>query len=381
MRKCAICIVFLASLWAYEGGFDKEAVVMTYHKLTGEPLDYQAIAEQSEAVRRVSNFDKPDAVKAEIARLQAEVAGTNPDREFVIRVDDSISEYDHDHGEFSIYLFRPGYFVPVDLFRQQYQLVFANAESMRAIPMAKDDARVFDAQLNRTGRRVLNEIRFRVVGKGDPAGAVTGLKVIRAEILSARLLDESGRVVFTPQVTGKAAASAPAVDLGKADIAGFHIGVKASEMEASLTRLFGPVRRGKGSLTVNEMGCFSVPGRKNPKPGAVCVTALFDGDEMVRSIRMERVFSWLDAEVYRKALTQKYGPVAAARNVGSTFSLGWGPEVKPEVLYDRSGPANALTAFYVTNDDFMSRGLNSLPQIRIVLQLVDAKWASGGKLQ
>jgi hypothetical protein len=388
---------------AQSDGFDPVDAALIYHKLTGEPLDLRAAAEQSDLVRRASNFDRPDAVKAETARLQAQLDSVDPQREFRIRVNDSISQYDHERGEFSIMLFAPGYFVPVQAFRQNYRIVFANADSARPIAMPKEQAREFDTQLSRIGRGVVNEVRFRIVGKGDPAGAVTGARVVRAELLAVRLLDRQGRVVFAPTVAPLAAAAggasgspagaangAPPFDLAAADVAGFRVGVKAKDLESTLQRLFGAVARapaGKnadprfgGMLTVNDMGCIHVPGRRgNVGPGAVCVTALFDGDEVVRSIRVERVFPYVDGEVFRRTLVGRYGAVAAARNLGSSYALGWGPDVDAALLYDRSGPRQALTAHYVDNRDFLARSGNALPQIRVVLQLVDADWAAQSK--
>ena len=58
-------------------------------------------------------------------------------------------------------------------------------------------------------------------------------------------------------------------------------------------------------------------------------------------------------------------------------SLGWGPVVDKALVYDQSGPHNAVAAYYEANDDFMTRGMNALPHIRVVLQLVDASWAAG----
>lgn len=382
---------------AQPDGFDPVEAALIYHRLTGEPLDLRAAAEQSDLVRRASNFDRADALKAETARLQARLDAADPQREFRIRVNDSISQYDHERGEFSIMLFAPGYFVPVQAFRQSYRIVFANADSARPIAMPKEQAREFDLQLDRVGRGVVNEVRFRIVGKGDPAGAVTGARVVRAELLAVRLLDRQGRVVFQPAVVPPAAAGAggatagaanavPPFDLAAADVAGLRVGVKAKDLESTLQRLFGPVARtpaGRnadprfdGALTVNDMGCIHVPGRRgNVGPGAVCVTAFFDGDEVVRSIRIERVFPYVDGEAFRKTLVGRYGAVAAARNLGSSYSLGWGPEVDAALLYDRSGPRHALTAHYVDNRDFIARSGNALPQIRVVLQLVDANWA------
>jgi hypothetical protein len=377
------------SALAQAEGFDSTAVAAAYHKLSGDSLDLDAAAQQSASVQRATNFDKPDAINAEVARLRAMLANADPAREFTISVNDNISEYDHDHGEFSIGLFQPGYFVPMEAFGQRYQLVFENAERVRAIPMDKAAAREFDAKLRSIGRGVLNEIHFKVTGQGDPAGAVTGPRVIRAQVMSARLLDRQGHLVFAPSVMASPTLKNAAVadfDASKSDVAGFHVGVSAADFAATLERLFGPVTKGKpdrnafpgiaGTVSMNGDGCFSYPGRRNnPKPGAVCVTGYVDNGGTVRSIRVERLFAPVDQEVFRKALVQKYGPVSGARD-GSTFSLGWGPQVDSSLVYDRSGPRTALTAHYTVDSDFMREGLNEADDVRLILTLVDAAWAA-----
>jgi hypothetical protein len=214
---------------------------------------------------------------------------------------------------------------------------------------------------------------------------VTGDRVIRAEIIAAKILDPSGRVVAAPSATNAPVVRVAEFDPANVDVSGLRVGISAEDVVATLTRLFGTVTREPISkpvypgltttLTVNDMGCFAMPGRsKAATPGSVCVTAMVDDHDMVRAIRIERVFPWMDEDVFRKALVQKYGPVADAQG-GSGFTLGWGPQVPVELLYDRSGPPYALTAAYLTNDDYMSRGMNALPQIRVVLSLVDASWA------
>jgi hypothetical protein len=373
---------------AQDSQLDTSLVALTYHKASGTPLDFRHAAELSPAARNASNFDRDDVISQEMARLQSQLASADTSHEFVVRVNDRISEYDHARGEFSIGVFEPGISVPVRAFGQEYDLVFGNGEPMRAISMPEDQARVFDNSLNSFGRQVTDEIHFRVIGGGDPAGAVTGPRVIRAEVIAARVLDPSGRVVAAPSVTAAVASSrVTAFDIAAADVAGLRVGGSADDVVATLKRLFGEVVRepvGRGvhpglttTLTVNDAGCYSMPGRsKAPQPGTVCVTAYADDNNVVRSIRIERVFPWMDQEVFRKALVQKYGPVAGAHD-GSGFILGWGPQVAPDLLYDRSGPPYALTAQYMSDDDYMSRGMNALPKIRVVLSLVDAAWATG----
>lgn len=396
--RMLVTVVALASLAnggvlrAQDDGLDSRAVALNYHKLTKDPLDVQAVAARSPAMQAASSFDRPDVLKVQTAQLERDLASADASRELVVRVNDNISDYDHERGEFSIMLFRPGHYVPVTEFGQQYRLVFANAEAARPIAMAKDQARAFDAKLAAMGRGVTNEIHFRVTGAGDPAGAIIGPRVIRADIISARLLDRNGNVVFTPAITASNAPLAVAstrVDLAHADVAGMRVGVRARDLEATLARMFGPVARRPRStnwyagyssaLLVNEMGCMELPnGRQPPQPGTVCVSAYADDKDIVRSIRVERVFPYLDQEAFRAALVQKYGPVTKAIG-GGTYTLGWGAPLDSSVAFDRSGPGTAITAYYLTNDNLFSRGNNALPKIRVVLELVDAAWSSARK--
>ncbi|HEV7993740.1 MAG TPA: DUF4852 domain-containing protein [Gemmatimonadaceae bacterium] len=398
-------IALLASLIAIDastvqaqaGDLDDRLVALTYHKVTGKPLDLQAAAEQSDVVRRAANFDRPDATRAESERIGRELASADARHEFTVRVNDNISEYDHARGEFSVSLFKPGMYLQSDAFRQQYLIVFDNAESARAIAMPKEQARTFDARLNQSGRGVVDEIHFRVVGDGDPSGAVTGQNVVRATLVSVRVLDRAGAVLFTPNIGAAAvasksadgAANTTAFDAAHADVAGLRVGVKARDFETTVGRLFGKVARVKRSdgwypgyaaaLEVNSMGCMSIPGRRHGgEPGNVCVTAYLDGDDVVRGVRVERMFSFIDAETFRSTLVRRYGPVTAAKEAGG-YQLGWGPEIDPHLAYSSSGPHTALTATYAADEDMMSSSLNAAPRIRVTLQLVDAGWATSKK--
>jgi hypothetical protein len=382
---------------AQAGDLDDRLLALTYHKVTSKPLDLNAAAEQSDAVRRASNFDRPDVTRAESERIGRDLAAADARHEFTVRVNDNVSEYDHARGEFSVSLFKPGMYLQSDAFRQQYLIVFDNAESARAIAMPKEQARTFDARLNGTGRNVIDEIRFRVVGDGDPSGAVTGQNVVRATLVSVRVLDRDGSVLFTPAIGAAAvasapaqgAASAPAFDAAHADVAGLRVGVKAHDFETTVGRLFGKVSRIKRSdgwypgyaaaLEVNSMGCMSIPGRRRGgEPGNVCVTAYLDGDDVVRGVRIERVFSFVDAESFRSTLVRRYGPVASASQAGG-YQLGWGPAIDSHLAYGSSGPHTALSAIYAEDEDMMSRSLNAAPRIRVTLQLVDAGWAASRK--
>src|SRR5262245_8677128 len=298
-----LVIVGIVALSAQSDGFDPEAVAMTFHKVSGVPLDPQAMAAQSQAALRASGFDRPDVIAAEQKRLDAQLASMNPAQEFTITIDDRIAQYDHNTGQFSIELFTPGTFIPLRAFNREYRVVFANAASARAIPMPKEEAREFDAKLTTFGRQVNTEVRFKVTGKGDQVGGVLGDLVVRAEIVSARVLDQAGQLVFAPKVMATSAMPAFAgFDASKADVAGFRIGVSKKDMEATLTRLFGKVTPGymsgegsfKGFASVietNSGGCRSgFNAKKKPQPGAVCVTAYLDSSDVVRMVRVEPLF-------------------------------------------------------------------------------------------
>jgi hypothetical protein len=388
-RRYAVLLALLLALVPVRGGraqagFDPEAVALTYYKVTGDPIDLHGVASRSPAATRASNFDRPAAIARELARLEAALASSDPVTEFTVTVDDSISEYDHASSEFSITLFTPGYYLPVQAFGQDYRIVFANASAARAIHVETDAARELDGRLDTFGRRVKNEIRFKVIGKGDAAGAVSGSLVIRAEITSARVLDQAGRVLFMPDVaTPVASPAVDRIDPSKTDVAGLRVGTRSRDMEATLERLFGSVSRGKtssgtfggfvGTLEVNTTGCFSIPGRRsNPTPGAVCVTAYLDGDT-VRMIRIQRLFPPnFDADVFRRGLLQKYGPASGALPNG----ISWGPGVPGAVLNNPSVSAHALTATFAADTDFMSAALNQRENVIVTLQLVDAAWAT-----
>ena len=379
----ALLLVMLAALSAQSDGFDDEAAALTYHKVSGDRLDTQAVASRSQAALRATSFDRPDVIAAEQKRLDSQLASMDASREFALTIDDRIADYDHANSQFSIELFTPGAYIPFQAFGQEYRLVFANAASARAIPMPKEQAREFDARLNSFGRQIKNEVHFRIIGKGDPTGAVNGGLVIRAEITSARALDRSGEVLFTPKVVAAGAGPKFAgFDASKTDVAGLRIGGSKKDMEATLARLFGKVTPGHmtgsakgfaGAIEVNSLGCRSgFTNRKTrPQPGAVCVTAYYDASETIRMVRVERMFPPnFDVSVFQKALVQKYGPPSGGRG-----ALSWGAGVPGTVFNKPDSLVDALTASVAYDEDISSIGANRLENAIASLQLLDAVWA------
>ena len=379
----ALLLVMLAALSAQSDGFDDEAAALTYHKVSGDRLDTQVVASRSQAALRATSFDRPDVIAAEQKRLDSQLASMDASREFALTIDDRIADYDHANSQFSIELFTPGAYIPFQAFGQEYRLVFANAASARAIPMPTEQAREFDARLNSFGRQIKNEVHFRIIGKGDPTGAVNGGLVIRAEITSARALDRSGEVLFTPKVVAAGAGPKFAgFDASKTDVAGLRIGGSKKDMEATLARLFGKVTPGHmtgsakgfaGAIEVNSLGCRSgFTNRKTrPQPGAVCVTAYYDASETIRMVRVERMFPPnFDVSVFQKALVQKYGPPSGGRG-----ALSWGAGVPGTVFNKPDSFVDTLTASVAYDEDISSIGANRLENAIASLQLLDAVWA------
>ncbi len=355
---------------------------MIYHRLTNTEgaIDFRRVAERTSEVRGASGFDRPLVLEAVEARLREAFASMDTGEEFTLRVSDWITQYDHELGEFAIQLFTPGRYVAVSALGRRYPMVFANAGSVRAISLPPVEARAFDERLQRLGRSVVNEVRFRVVGGGDPSGAVAG-EVIRAELLSFRLLDHNGGLVWEPSgpIVADEAATRESPMLGReVEIAGFRVPDQAQALERTLERLFGSVQRGRpasppdprlvGRLAVNQGGCFSF--QTPPAVGTVCMTALFDEGGVVRWIEVERILPTMDDDAIREAIVHRYGPVAASRNARGGLHLGWGPPM--QVPSEGNWSPRALEVQYEWTRDGL--GTNRRPSIRLRMRLADAEW-------
>jgi len=395
LRTLLMVVALVASpviALAQEEELDAEKLALTYYKVAGKPFDFEAVVNLSPPVQSATNFDKPDVMRKEIARMHAVQDQASDKTEFSVAVNNSISDYDHEHGEFSVALFEAGSYLPVYFNKHEYRVVFANAERARSIPMAdKEQARAFDQELLRHSRAATTNIKFRVVGAGDPAGAVSGEDVVRAELLSAQTVDRDSKVLTTANLSGSAAAAAPvAFSAASLDVAGLRVGVKVDELEAAIARLYGkPARteRGKnvdydarfaGSLELDLMRCINVPGghRHVPQPGDICLRAFYDSDDIVRSILIQRVFGKVDTEVVRRAALTRYGPASNVENAGTGYVLGWGPALDRKLVSYGGRSGFPLLLSIDSSVDFLGSG-RSAGQFVIALQLVDDAWAAG----
>jgi hypothetical protein len=338
LSKTALLLLLIPLALAADRDLDPEQLALTYHRLAGKAFDFDRHAAASRVVSQASGFDRPDVLKQEIARQRAVFDAASDQIVFETDIQNSISDYDHDRGEFSVAIFEPGTYMPIHFNRQEYRVVFANAEQARAIRMPKEEAREFDRRIMRDGSRaVLSPVRFRIVGDGDPAGAVSGQYVVRAELVSAQVLDNDGSVLATPDLAAAPAAPPAAFDPLAVDAGGLRVGMSADQLEAAVTRLYRkPARtprsprsdsdpRLAGSIEIDLMECIYVPSSRDrePVPGDVCLRAYYDKDGIVRQVRIQRVMSRFDYEQARSAAIARFGPATSVRG-GSTPELSWG---------------------------------------------------------
>ena len=362
--------------------FDPEQFALTYHKLSGKPFDVDRYASTSMVVSRATGFDRPDVLKQEVARVRAVLDAGSDRIEFATDIQNSISDYDHDKGEFSIAIFEPGAYMPVEFNGQQYRVVFANAAQARAIGLPKEEAREFDGRIMRDGSRsVVTSVKFRIVGDGDPAGAVDGQYVVRAVLVSAKTTDTDGTVLSTPSFSAAPAAPAKAFDPRAVDVAGLRIGVDADDLEAAITRLYrkpqrtprGPRSdddpRFAGTIELDMMRCIYVQAQHDvePVPGDVCLRAYYDKDGIVRQVRIQRVLPRFDYEQARAAAVARFGPAASVSG-GNTPELSWGakdPKLGPALTL-RIGPYGNTLSF----------GYSDVRAGSLDLTLTDVAWAT-----
>jgi hypothetical protein len=215
----------------------------------------------------------------------------------------------------------------------------------------------------------------------SPRCAARTTRAVACAFFALATISATSRAQQAPTTT---AATAPSLDLAHADVAGLRVGMKAKVMEGALQRLFGPVERQPAGamprvaarLVVNEMGCMDIPGRRrNARPGDVCVTAFLDDDDIVRAVRIERIFPPCDVAPFRRALLQKYGPTADDR-FGFGVMLSWGAIPEGDFIKAFASLPFALTARFEEIDSFSGLGLNRIPDVHVTLQLADAAWAS-----
>jgi hypothetical protein len=90
-------------------------------------------------------------------------------------------------------------------------------------------------------------------------------------------------------------------------------------------------------------------------------------------VRIERLFPpRFNGEVFKSALVQKYGPPNGSQRSG----ISWGPGVPGDVLNNPNIVVDALIASTRRDSSVMSTMSNTLENVVVSLQLIDAPWAA-----
>lgn len=369
---------------------DPEVLALTWHKISGTAFDFDRAVNSSPKMAGPPTFDRPDIIKAELARLHAIHDAGSKALEFTTVVYGGFEQYDHDRGEFPIQLFQPGIYLSYKYHYADYRLVFANGDAARALSMPiKEEARAFDQKLQARGRSMNTVVRFRLIGSGDPQGAVGGDRVMRGELLSVKIVDRTGQVVYAPDIKPYSEEPPKKFVASEIDIAGMRVGVDAGEFKSALERLYSAdVERvdakGKGGMDTRYAGYLEIDlltcmgggyRRRDPAAGDVCVRAYFDDDDVIRTIIMLRVFPWMEIEPIRAAAIARYGTVA--QSAGAAY-IGWGPTVDPKLLSYKFQEGYAITMNVNSPSDLMG-GNYSRPLVIVALQLIDPEWAANAK--
>ena len=373
---------------------DVEQLVLGWHKIVNKPVDFDRHVNFSPTVAGPQTFDTPDLRKKERARLQAIYDAGSKTREFTTVVSDYFQQYDHDKGEFPVNLFQPGIYLHYQYHYENYSLVFANPGEARALKMPdKEQARAFDQQLQARSRGLNIVVKFRLMGSGDPQGAVTGQNVMLAEILSLQMLDRRNELVYEPKIVPVSEAPPPAKFVASSiDVAGMRLGVKANDLKAALERLYSAQvervdarpnssnidKRYAGYLEIDLMTCIGGGYRqRDPRPGDLCLRAWFDDDDVVRTIEVVRVHPFMDFGPIRAAAIARWGTVADATGGGAL--MAWGPTVDAKLVnYKWPQHGYALT-MHVGNSASDPMSGDSRPNVNITLQLTDPEWAASAK--
>lgn len=165
-----------APAWAQQPKpLDDLTAFFIYHKLTGEPVDFDDLASRTVKVRQAGQFDKAKVQAAEAAALRAKFEAADPEAVYAIALQTRLT-YQMNNRGFVVELFEPGRVLILDPFNARaahpmitdqttqfrFHLNFLNASSARFIPLPPERARVIDsvARGGNTGAIVELTLRF-----------------------------------------------------------------------------------------------------------------------------------------------------------------------------------------------------------------------------
>lgn len=363
---------------------DGVAMAFAYDHMDGITPDFRSYAERSTAYTSASAFDREAVLAREVTRLQQQFRSFDPSRVYDVRLRTELRQYDTARGGYALALGEDS-FIPVrdPASFKDYGLQFRNTGDVNFIQMGDAAAARAFTERNRLNNQnplagvVVLQMAFRLTD-APPAVDQGGPLLVRADILAARVLNETtGAVIHDFGLTQSArspvapsagnAAGEQAV-LKAADVQGLRLGMSQAEAEAIASRGW-TTRRGSQQdgqvLWFNELqtrqGDWAVCGDitngfpppmdlmvgVSPPSYRDCVGYGFArvgasngpyGDR-VGQVAAQQFLAGGDAGTLRRALEEKYGKPTYVRGGGS--DLVWvgrdpskpdGEQVKVEAL-------------------------------------------------
>ena len=332
-------------------------------------------------------------LKKEKQRIQNEYEQTDGSVVFGMNLNTSMT-YQHDQKRFAMSVFEPGIFIPYGpgpTRGTQYKLNFANGEGLRYIPMELAQAKALTQKFkfHNTSNNVLAMMKFKIIGAGDPTGAVNSQYTLRGEILSVKYVTSRGELIHDPGTVKPydIKQDPPVISPDKFNIMQLRTGVKVEELQKTIEEEFGkiasvsPTKRDDKRL-MRGVGyapndCYTF-GRKKAKVGNVCIRAFPDKTGIIRKIVVEQIVEGNEYDGIRQALLKKYGAMAESVNKANTQYYGWGPNITKSVtMDDQLAPARALSASLRGIQSSLDRmSASTRVSINLRIRLIDSTWAA-----
>ena len=353
-----------------------------YYKASKEPFDIAAAAAKSRSVQFASPIDRAKLQAAEEERIRKGLETVSTEQSLTVNVSVFISPYDPEKKEFSIDLFEQGHYIPVEAYGKDFQLIFENAESYRALKAQEADTRKINNTLYASSAKAV--VDFRLTGAGDPTGIAGSVNTIRGIVTRVRLFNGGKQLV--PDIVHDIGIPTAVAAQDKAPnewmIQGLHLGMSEPEFEAAAKSAYGNSTNyqfGREDQFQREDQC----GGPNPlavvagiavTPGAVCITFTADKAGIIKQFSVRQVVGYSkDAyDALRKLLIDKFGAVKYKDEAG----LGWGQLVGKQAAhnytvwgglygartrYEHDGGGQPAMMITITDPDFARSQLPAAP--------------------
>ena len=367
---------------------------MAFSRMNGITPDFRPYAERSNLYQAATVYDRDAVLTREIARMEGEFRTFDLDKVYTMRIGVPVLQYDPAKGGFPLGFGDSSSIALSDpVTYHGYALAFRNAADMSFIPFADPSSARnfsqrygFNTQNQQAGTAVL-EMAYRLV---DAPPSVQGRDVLRADILTARLVTQTGQPIhdFGATMASKTAVARNADGttdlpvLKSVDVQGFHVGMPEAEADALASRGWKTKRGGAGldmALFFNNLSAgspdyaacggvvFGSPDQAAYFAGisslptySDCVAMTYEPGSGERhsdarastALTAQQHLSGTSAKALLGAVKAKYGPPLYARNGGTNLDwVGRDPahrespplEIIADVRADTGGGGYVLT--------------------------------------